>query len=332
MSSIVIAAPIRPSARSGNDVTAARWAGHLRELGHDVSIEAIDEAVEPGPALVAALRRADVLVAIHARRSVTVVRWWVEHRRGAPLVVALSGTDLYRDLPGDPDALASVAAADALIVLQRAAVDRVERISPGAGDRAIVVHQSVSDVLPPRCPVETELRVVVLAHLREVKDPLLAARAARRLPASSAIAVHHAGRAHDAAWAAAARREEVANARYTWHGELDRPSALELLASAHVLACTSIAEGGANVVTEAIALGVPVVGTRIDGNTGLLGDDHPGLVPVGDAAALAGMFLRLEREPALLDELERRSRSLTRLTEPADERRRLAEVLETAAS
>ena len=54
----------------------------------------------------------------------------------------------------------------------------MERLCPGAGAKAVVVIQSVAGPLPARRPVDGELRVVVLAHLREVKDPLLAARTA----------------------------------------------------------------------------------------------------------------------------------------------------------
>lgn len=328
MSKIAIAVPIRPSVRSGNDVTAARWAEHLRAEGHVVDVLAVDDSAdEPLPGLVAGLERVDVLLALHARRSAVAVRWWSEHRPGVPLVVGLTGTDLYGDLPDDADAMASVAAADALIVLQGAARDRVERICPGAGAKAFVVHQSVAGPVPPRRPVDGELRVVVLAHLREVKDPLLAARAARQLPATSRVTVHHAGRAFDDTWEAAAMAEVAANSRYHWHRELARPAALELLASGHVLACTSVTEGGANVVSEAIAAGVPVVGTRIEGNSGLLGDDHPGLVPVGDARALAELLTGIERDTELLAELQRRTDALRPITDPAAERSALVDVL-----
>jgi glycosyltransferase involved in cell wall biosynthesis len=195
-----------------------------------------------------------------------------------------------------------------------------------------VVHQSVDPVtVPPRRPATGEFRVVVLAHLREVKDPLLAARAVRLLDPSSRVRVHHGGGALDAGWAAAAAAEMADNPRWVWHGDLVRSAAMALLASAHVLACTSVAEGGANVVTEAIAAGIPVIGTRIDGNTGLLGDDHPGLVPVGDERALGGLFHRLATDPAALAELQRRTDALASITDPATERRALASVLAAVA-
>ena len=130
----------------------------------------------------------------------------------------------------------------------------------------------------------------------------------------------HAGAAHDDAWAAAARGEEHDNPRYRWLGELSPDEAGELLAGATVLACTSLLEGGANVVTEAIASGVPVVGTAIEGNFGLLGADYPGLVPVGDDVALSRLLERLEGDPGALAELQARVDALKETTEPSHER------------
>ncbi|MFN3215783.1 MAG: selenoneine biosynthesis selenosugar synthase SenB [Acidimicrobiales bacterium] len=328
MTSIVVAAPIRPTAQSGNDITAARWAQHLTGLGHHVRIVAVDERSGPTGDDLGVLDSADVLVALHARRSAAVVRWWRSRPDRRPLVVGLTGTDLYVDMPDDSSAMASVEDADALIVLQRCAVDRLSGLRPAWGAKARVVHQSIDPAtVPPRRLPAGEFRVVVLAHLREIKDPLLAARAVRLLDPSSRVRVHHGGGALDHGWATTAAAAAAGNPRWVWHGELARSAAMELLATAHVLACTSVAEGGANVVTEAIAVGVPVIGTRIDGNTGLLGNDHPGLVPVGDERALSVLLHRLETDPAELAQLQQRTDALAPIADPTTERRALADLL-----
>lgn len=343
MSSIVIAAPIRPTDRSGNDVTANRWAHHLSALGHDVAVVAVEESsaetTEPGAPGMAVPggdfagvepADADLLIALHARRSAAAVHRWDQQRPGRPVILALTGTDLYLDLPDSAPAMANVTRADRLIVLQPSATDRLRSFDPALAAKAEVVHQSVDPaVTPERQPVSGEFRVIVLAHLRAVKDPLLAARASRRLPATSTVVVDHAGRALDRTWGETARREAEDNPRYRWHGELAGRAALELLATGDVLACTSVAEGGANAVTEAIAVGIPVIGTRIDGNTGLLGTDHPGLFPVGDDAALAQLLLRLEHDRAALSVLQRRTDRLKPLTDPATERRVLGAVVDS---
>lgn len=331
MRRIVIAVPAGAAQRSGNEVTAHRWASLLRELGHEVATVVVTESTELDASTVRRLGHADTLIALHARRCAAAVDRWRDRADHRPLIVALTGTDLYLDLPSDRTARTSVATADAVIVLQRAALGRVAELDAGWRSKAQVVHQSVDPAgLPLHQARFDELRVVVLAHLRRVKDPLLAAAAARLLPGDSRVVVHHAGAALDAHWRAAAEAEMADNPRYVWHGELDRLAAMRLLATATVAACTSIAEGGANVVSEALAMGVPVIGTRIGGNTGLLGPDHPGLVPVGDHEALAELLGRLDHDPGFLDALQRRTDELGSLTDPAAERSALAAVLDSA--
>src|SRR5438445_10097030 len=79
--------PAPAHSRKGNRVTALRWAKLLRQLGHRVSIE---ECYESGSC--------DLLVALHARRSYdSAARFRQEHPE-LPLVVALTGTDLYQDI------------------------------------------------------------------------------------------------------------------------------------------------------------------------------------------------------------------------------------------
>lgn len=295
-------------------------------MGHQVEVVAVDETADRFDHQFAA--KADVLIALHACRSAAVVRGWADRWPARPLVVALTGTDLYVDLPESATALGSIERADRLIVLQAAAVDRLRSIGDHLAAKARVVRQSLDvDERPPPAPETDEFRVVVLAHLRDVKDPLLAARAAAGLGPDSRVRVHHAGRALDAEWERRVRAEVARNPRYRWHGELERSAALALLGTGHVLACTSVHEGGANVVTEAIAMGVPVVGTRMDGNTGLLGDEHPGLFPVGDDKALTELLHRLESDPTVLADLQARSHALAPTVSPAAERDALAAVL-----
>lgn len=323
---ITLVAPVRPGTSSGNDVTAARWRRRLTELGHEVRLAPLSP--DCGPQMEDPGAGADVLVVLHARRCAPAVAASRAQAPDRPVVVCLAGTDLYVDLPDDPEARASIDAADAVVVLQPRARDRLAAIDRGVAAKTIVLHQSVD--LPPLTPDRHDGRfvVAVLAHLREVKDPLLTARAARRLPETSRVAVIHAGGAHDPAWAESARAEMRDNPRYTWRNELPRTRALELLAGADVLACTSIAEGGANVVSEAIALGVPVIGTDIEGTRGLVGDDHPGLVPVGDEAALADVIAELEGDEEVRADARRRVEMLRPLVDPATERATWIEILD----
>ena len=50
---------------------------------------------------------------------------------------------------------------------------------------------------------------------------------------------------------------------------------------------TSIMEGGANAISEALAARLPVPTSYIRGNVGIVGEDYPGYYLVGDEKALA---------------------------------------------
>ena len=69
-------------------------------------------------------------------------------------------------------------------------------------------------------------------------------------------------------------------------------------------------EGGANVVSEALVAGVPVIASDIPGNIGLLGQDYPGYYSVGDETALADLLHRAETSPKFLKGLVQHGRQL----------------------
>lgn len=300
---IVVVTPAPAGSKNGNRVTALRWAGLLRQLGHHVRVVE-DHAGAPG----------DLLIALHARRShPSVARW-----RDAPVVVAMTGTDLYEDLPrGDPAARASLERAARIVVLQSRGIAALPDEHRG---RARVILQSACAPAGPVARAGDRLDVCVVGHLRAVKDPLRTALAARLLPASSTIRVTHVGAALEAAFAEAARAEEQGNPRYRWLGALPRGETLRRLAASHVLSLTSYAEGGANVIGEAIVSGVLVVTSRIPGALGNLGDDYPATFAPGDTPALAALLDRVERDAAFRAELERRRAALAPRFSPAAER------------
>lgn len=303
---IDITSPAPPGTRLGNRVTAQRWARLLRELGHQVAIVGQWDG-----------QPADVLVALHALKSAPSIERWRRERGDDPLVVALTGTDVYGDLQRSRRAQRAVEAATLLVALQgHAPRELPAHVRP----RARVIVQSA--VRPPgaHAPSERRFEVVVLGHLRAVKDPLRAALAARLLPATSRLRVVHLGGALTPGDARRARAEVAANPRYRWLGEAPRWVALRRLARARALVVTSRSEGGANVVCEAIACGVPVITSAIPGSLGILGDDWPATYPAGDTAALAALLRRAEEEPAWLADLARRCRRLAPLVRPSAEK------------
>lgn len=281
-----IVTPAPRGARKGNRVTALRWARVLKALGAAV---ALDTQYRGEPA--------DLLVALHARRGFPAVARFRRERPGGKLVVALTGTDLYDDLPRSAEAHHALELADLLVVLQPLAV---EALPAWARAKARPIRQSAR---PPGAPIPPPAGVfgaVQVAHLREVKDPFLSARALRLLPPGSRVELWHLGAALDLGSAATALEETRRNPRYHWLGERSRQETLRRVAGARLLVLTSRLEGGANAVSEAIACGTPVLSTRVDGSVGMLGPDYPGYFPVGDGAGLARLLGRAEADPEFL--------------------------------
>ena len=310
---ICLVTPAPPGSQKGNRITALRWARILRALGHRVAVVQQYRG-----------HRCDLLVALHAHRSAdSVARFRADHP-DRPLVLALTGTDLYGDLRTNPEAVRSLERADRFVLLQPLGVEEL----PGhLRPRARVIYQSVEAprVLPR--PKTDVFEVCVMGHLRPVKDPFRTAEAARLLPESSRVAVVHLGSALSEDMERQARAEESANPRYRWLGELPRARALRTLARCRLLALTSLSEGGANVIGESVTVGVPVVSSHIAGSVGLLGSGYPGYFPAGDKKALAGLLARAEADSAFYQDLKARCEQRRELFEPARESRSWAELL-----
>jgi glycosyltransferase involved in cell wall biosynthesis len=112
--------------------------------------------------------------------------------------------------------------------------------------------------------------------------------------------------------AASARAHEARTPRYRWVGALSRGRALRLLAGSRLLVVSSRLEGGANVVAEALACGVPIVSSRIDGVLGTLGTAYGGYFRVGDTRGLARVLRRFEVDAAFRRSLTRASAAVWR--------------------
>jgi len=302
---IVTPAPLTFS--NGNNITALRWARMLRRLGHKVTIAQTYEG-----------ERCDLLIALHARRSYPSIRRFRMLQPAAPLVVVLTGTDLYRDLRVSRSARRSLQLATRIVVLQAMALAELPKALHG---KTRVIYQSAK-TLAPKSPPRWDarpFRICVIGHLRSEKDPLRAAFAARRLGADSRIQIVQVGRALDHRLEARALEEMKRNPRYRWLGELSHARTRSLLAASHLSLITSRIEGSSNVLSESIASSVPVIASKISGLIGTLGNEYPGYFPVGDTAKLVALINKAERDRGFYRELQRSCARLKRLIHPARE-------------
>jgi putative glycosyltransferase (TIGR04348 family) len=287
---IHLVTPYLPDTRTGNAHTALRWRRFLRAQGHAVSMAT---GWDGAPA--------DLLIALHARRSHAPLRHFAETCPDRPRLLMLTGTDLYRDIHDNPEAQDSLELAQRLVVLQEKGG---EELPQRLRDKVRVIYQS--SPLRRGRRAQRHLDVCVAAHLRDEKAPFLTAEAAALLPAASRVRVRHVGGELQAGMADRARAWQQALPRWRWLG-LQAPGVTRRhIADCHLLVISSVMEGGANVIAEAVMAGTPVLASRIAGNVGMLGDDYPGYFPLGDASALAAQLRRCETEPAFLAELARR--------------------------
>jgi putative glycosyltransferase (TIGR04348 family) len=271
-------------------------------------------------------RDADLMIALHARRSHQSIADFALAHPHRPLLLALTGTDLYRDIRTDTNAQESMALATRMIVLQELGL---RELSPVLRRKTDVVLQSCEPIA--RRPVLKDCFEIVLSgHLREEKDPFRGAEALALLPPASRIRITHIGGARDPAYAREARRWMKREPRYRWLEELPRGRALATLARARALLISSRMEGGANVVSEALTAGVPVLASRIPGNVGLLGARYGGYFAMGDTKALARLMARTENSPEFLARLEDACRQRRPLVSRTSERRSLRHVIAAA--
>jgi putative glycosyltransferase (TIGR04348 family) len=311
---IALVTPYLPAAKNGNAHTALRWRRFLRQAGHAVAMLQTRDG-----------QPADALIALHARRSHAAVAAFAEQFPGRPIVVILTGTDVYRDIQFDRDAQDSLARASRLVVLQERGIDEL----PAAyRAKTRVIYQSSPSIQTQERPQRT-FDFCVASHLRDEKDPFRTALAARLLPAKSRIRVWHVGGPLQEGM------EEQAHAldspRWHWLGARPHGETRRRIARAHLLVLSSRMEGGANVICEAVAAGTPVLASASAGNVGMLGADYAGYFPLGDTAALAELMWRAESDPAFYAHLQTQCAARAPLFTPQREAAAVTALIEELA-
>lgn len=314
---VLIVSPYAAAANNGNVRTAQRWASLIAPRYRAV-VRTPEDTTDDGV-------DAALLIALHARRSHPAVRSWRQRTPDRPVVVVLTGTDLYHDVPlHDSAALSSLEIADRLVVLQGRGIDAMpERFRA----KATAVYQS-APALPTYARSPKRLRVLFVGHLREEKDPFTFIRAAAHFRNRHDVEFALIGGIRDAALEAPTRDLLQAAPNVRMLGMQPHRVTRERIRRAHLLVVPSRMEGGANVVVEAITAGTPVLASDCDGNLGMLPHGYPGIFPVRDHDGLAHLVARCRTEPAFYDTLRRQCAAHARLFSPEAEQRALYGVID----
>ena len=308
---VLIISPALAEANNGNWQTAWRWSRLLRPLFRTtIASQWQGEA-------------ADVMLALHARKSADAALAWAQAKGAAQLAVVLTGTDLYRDIQTDPSAQRALQLAAQLVLLQ----ERGPQALPQAlKHKAHVIFQSA----PRRATLnktDRHLRALMVGHLRDEKDPLTYLRAAARLALRPDICLDHIGAALDPALGQAAQLAASRYSHYRWLGGLPHAQTRSHLQRAHLLVHPSKMEGGAQVILEAVQSGTPVLASRIDGNVGMLGPDYAGYFALGDDDALAALLQRCRDDADFLPLLRQQCATRAPLFEPQREQTLLRQLV-----
>jgi len=303
---IQLVTPAPLGLNNGNKITAVRWLRILRKLQHKVTLSQSYNGAT-----------CDVLIALHAKRSYDSICRFHEMHPQLPLIVVLTGTDLYRDIRINRSAKHSLEMATRIVALQRQALTELPK-RLHAKTRVIYQSAKVIRTKPPKWE-SPKFKVSVIGHLRGEKDPLRTAYAVRNLPAHSRLEILQVGRPLEENLGALVRSEATRNPRYRWIGEIPHWRAKQILARSHLTVISSRMEGSSNVLCEALASSIPVIASKIPGIVGTLGENYPGYFPVGKTNQLRNLLLRAESDAAFYKSLRRQCSKLSHLVEPKRE-------------
>lgn len=283
-----------------------RWQRFLNAIGYQSTIT---EAWSGKPC--------DLLVALHAKRSYQSIQKFKKAYPTNPVILIMTGTDIYRDLSKTPKVITSMELADAIVILQNKAL---ESLPKRFHKKVTTIYQSISTIARKTPPKRYWLSTLI-GHLRSEKDPFCAPRSLTLIPAHSKLKLIHLGKAMNHLMERQAISMMAHQSRYQWLRELPHGKTLQWLARSNIMVITSRMEGGAHVVSEAIAIGVPVIASDIPGNRGLLGDNYPGYFPVGNIKALSELLYKAESDPAFYQKLNKALLARKKLVKPELEKR-----------
>lgn len=337
--------PALSGTTSGNSSTSTRITEHWRNLGHAVTSLSVRGEFPDGEAQLRKLiNESDLLVALHAKHCHSILKIWHDLHKPVPLILIVSGTDLFEPLleSGEVSIEFRWACEEASRIVTLAG--GLEEFFPASrqqewGTKTRVIYQGAEPV-EWSCQEYDPQQAVVIGHLRAVKDPLLPVRAVEllreRLNRNQAVlkdvqlTIRHFGKMLDLPLMeqVEAAQEQLASGplRWQWNGPLSESGIRQVMSSAPLLIMPSLHEGGANVVGEFLVSGLPVVASRVAGNTGILGEDWPALFDAGDPQALADLLLRWNQDEGFREQISQAAKNLAGQHDLRRERQRWGDL------
>mgnify|MGYP006429063997 FL=1 len=268
---VCVASPYPLSELKGNSVTTDRIVAMLNEGG----VEARGSYGNDG-------EPADILITLHAIKGAPAVFDFKKKTPNGRVIILLTGTDIYQGLAeGSQIGGDALQVADRIVVPQEAAIRKLPEKVRG---KTVVIRPSLDPIAVKATSSQSPFVISVVGHLRPVKRPFLTIETLAHHPEWSDLEVWQIGQALDAEMRKTAEFWMEEDKRYRWCGGLPREESLALCAKSSLTINSSILEGGANAVLEAMTMGVPVLASRIEGNVGLMGDDYPGYFEEGGMA------------------------------------------------
>jgi len=273
----------------GNTTTAFRIAERLQMAGHQATAMHTDTP----PA-------ADAQISLHALKTAAASAYFAKHQSGK-LFIRLTGTDINGGFEKNQSlSQQTIDLADKLIVTHPACLPQ---IPDRWQSKTVVIYPSVTMpelavISSPTSPLFT-----CIGHLRPVKAPHLMYAAIQKIRQTNLAAISI-GNAYDVTDGQQALLNTRHDDRYHWHAGCDRATALAWMKASLATINSSISEGGANTVMEAIQLRIPVLATDIPGNRGFLGDSYDGYFETGRADQLADLMRRCLDDSGFVERLK----------------------------
>ncbi len=230
-----------------------------------------------------------------AKRAGIPHLWWVHEGRVA---------EDY--LGADPGMRTALADAEMIIAPDR----RSAQVYQPLTDRPVrVLTYGIPDPrgeIKPRAARTEGIEFLLLGTIENRKGQRVFIEAVRHLPdeVRARARFRIVGRAHDQGLTAEVKTAAAQIENLTYEESVPHAEALALIAATDVMVSASLDETGPLILIEALALGTPILSTRVGAVAEHLTEGEAGIfVEPGDAAGLAAAMERLVREPALIDQL-----------------------------